>query len=191
MTQETHAATDLLDRALAQTREVVAAVSADQAALPTPCGSWNVSQLIAHVVRNLRVFEEMVRGGEWRPGDADEIAAHEWPRAVGDGADALMAAWRSGEERADRDVQRLTLQTAEFAVHTWDLARATRQRTVMDADVAGAALGWAQHNLKPEFRGDEASGKSFGPEVHIAATAPAGDRLAAFFGRDPSAWPGQ
>jgi len=57
------------------------------------------------------------------------------------------------------------------------------------ASVAEAALAWAQRNLKPEFRGDEESGNAFGSEMPVAADAPAGDRLAGFFGRDVAAWP--
>jgi hypothetical protein len=63
MTEQNQAALDLLARALAQTREAVAAVGADQATLPTPCRSWNVRQLIAHLVRDLHVFEEVARVG--------------------------------------------------------------------------------------------------------------------------------
>jgi hypothetical protein len=37
-----------------------------------------------------------------------------------------------------------------------------------------------------QFRGDEASGQSFGAEVAVADDAPLYDRLAGFFGRDPS-----
>jgi uncharacterized protein (TIGR03086 family) len=186
MTDENPTGVDLLGRALAQTREVVAAVSPTQAALPTPCQSWNVSQLVAHIVRDLIVMEEMARGGAWRPGEAEEISPRDWRHAVDDGAEALISTWRSREDFTESDQQRISQQTAEFVVHSWDVARATRQAVVIDADAAEAALAWAQRSLKPEHRGDEASGKAFGPEVPIAPTAPAGDRLAAFFGRDPS-----
>lgn len=45
------------------------------------------------------------------------------------------------------------------------------------------ALAWARTAMRPEFRGDEASGMAFGPEVEVPGDAPAEDRLAAFFGR--------
>jgi hypothetical protein len=41
-------------------------------------------------------------------------------------------------------------------------------------------------NLKPQFRGDEESGRAFGPKVPVPDDAPLYDRLAAFFGRDAS-----
>jgi hypothetical protein len=43
-----------------------------------------------------------------------------------------------------------------------------------------------RENLKPQFRGDEANGRSFGAEVAVADGAPLYDRLVGFFGRDPS-----
>jgi hypothetical protein len=48
------------------------------------------------------------------------------------------------------------------------------------------ALDWGRENLGPEFRGDEASGRVFGPEVSVPKDAALYDRLAAFFGRDPA-----
>jgi uncharacterized protein (TIGR03086 family) len=183
-------ALDLLDRALAQTREVVHGVNAEQAPLPTPCQSWNVADLIAHLVGTLRLFEEIAQGGEWHPRDPEPIAAADWGPAVDETAEGLMAAWRLRIELTDRDLQRVSQQTAECAAHSWDIAKATGQPLVIDPEVAEFALAWTQRNLKPEHRGDESSGKAFGPEVVIAATAPAGDRLAAFLGRDAAVSPG-
>jgi hypothetical protein len=37
--------------------------------------------------------------------------------------------------------------------------------------------------MRPQFRGTEAEGKAFGPEVPISDDAPVYDRLAAFYGR--------
>ena len=76
-------------------------------------------------------------------------------------------------------------QDTDLAVHGWDVAKATGQSTDLDPEVGRLALDWGRENLKPEFRGDEASGQSFGFEVAVADDAPLYDRLAAFFGRDP------
>ena len=189
MTEDSHASLDLLDRAVAQTSEIVAAVDAKEASLPTPCHSWDVGHLVSHVVHGFGKFAEMAKGGEWQAGEAQPVDPKDWGRASAEGADALMAAWRSRDELTDRDQQHISQQTAEFVVHGWDLARATHRPVLIDADVAEAALAWAQRNLKPEFRGDEESGKAFGSEMPVAADAPAGDRLAGFFGRDVAAWP--
>src|SRR5262249_61761810 len=80
----------------------------------------------------------------------------------------------------------LGLQTADLVVHAWDIARATGQPANIDPDLAGFALEWGRANLKPEFRGDESAGQSFGMEIPVPDDAPIDDRMAGFFGRDPS-----
>ena len=77
-------------------------------------------------------------------------------------------------------------QIADLAVHGWDIARATGQSTDLDPELGQVALAWARENLQPQFRGAEGSGRAFGPEVPVPDSAPLYDRLAAFFGRDPS-----
>ena len=59
MTEDSHASLDLLDRAVAQTSEIVAAVDAKEASLPTPCHSWDVGHLVSHVVHGFGKFAEM------------------------------------------------------------------------------------------------------------------------------------
>jgi uncharacterized protein (TIGR03086 family) len=75
-------------------------------------------------------------------------------------------------------------QISDLAVHGWDIARATGQAADLDPEVGQLALDWGRECLTPEFRGDEASGQSFGFEVAVADDAPLYDRLAGFFGRD-------
>ena len=184
---------DLLARTLAQTEAIVAHVRPEQATLPTPCASWDVRALVNHVVHDLRQFTVKVQGGEWDPEDVD-LVGDDWAGAYRRGASSLLAAWRrpgaleqtvrlpSGELPA---TWRLGQQVADLAVHGWDIAKATGQPTDLDPEVGQFALDWGRENLRPEFRGDEASGRSFGPEVAVDGDAPLYDRLAGFFGRDP------
>jgi uncharacterized protein (TIGR03086 family) len=178
------AALDALARVLDESRRVIDGVRSDQIHLPTPCQSWDVSTVINHVVRDARQFTEMARGASWAPGELN-LAADEWPDAFRAGGDALLATWRDRDALDDADLNRVNQQIAEFAVHIWDIAKATGQPVQLGDDTALRALAWAQRSLKPEHRGDEASGKVFGPEVAIAETASPLDRLAAFFGRTP------
>jgi uncharacterized protein (TIGR03086 family) len=106
----------------------------------------------------------------------------------------LRAAWQQAgdlSQEIDLPIGRVpksfvaSQQVAEFAVHSWDLATATGQRADFPAEACDAALAWARSALLPRFRGDEASGMAFGPEVPVPGDAPAEDRLAAFFGRHP------
>jgi uncharacterized protein (TIGR03086 family) len=70
-------------------------------------------------------------------------------------------------------------------VHAWDLRTATGQTRHLDPQLAETSLAWGRTVLRPEYRGDEASGKAFGPEVTVPDDAPSYDRLAAFYGRHP------
>jgi uncharacterized protein (TIGR03086 family) len=184
----------LLSRALDQTDTVIDGVGKEQATLPTPCRAWDVRALVDHVIHDLGQFAVAATGGrpDWRA--AAPSVDGDWGGAFRDGARVLLAAWRRasdlsgtiqlpiGEVPATFVVNQ---QIAEFAVHSWDLARATGQVVELDPEIGEAALAWARTALRPEFRGDEDSGKAFGPEVPAPAGAPVYDRLAAFFGRHP------
>jgi uncharacterized protein (TIGR03086 family) len=184
---------DLLARALDQTGALVAATRPDQAALPTPCRSWDVRALVDHIVHDLEQFTAAAAGRDWRPHDRD-LVGDDWAGAYRAAADGLLDAWRRagplertvrlpmGEVPASWQVDQ---QVADLAVHGWDLARATGQPSGLDPEVGRLALDWGRQNLKPQFRGDEASGRAFGPEVPVDSDAPLYDRLAGFFGRDP------
>ena len=182
----------LLDRALDQTAGLIAAVDTSQAGLATPCAEWDVRALVSHLAgQDLRNFLVAARGesADWRA-PADEIG-DDWAAAFRDRAESLRTAWRAAD--LDRLVAgpggeaplraRADQQIAELATHDWDLARATGQHLAgLDAALAEHALAWSHGMLRPEFRGP---GKAFGVEVPVPDDAPAYDRLAGWFGRDP------
>jgi uncharacterized protein (TIGR03086 family) len=182
----------LLERALDQTAAVIAAIPAGQAGLPTPCPGWDVRTLVRHVVgQDMRNFLVSVRGetADWRA-PADELR-DDWAAEFRDRAGPLRAAWRAadlgqpiampgGGEAPLRG--RADQQIAELATHDWDLVKATGQRADLDPALAEHALDWSHQVLRPEFRGPD---KAFGPEVPVSPDAPAYDRLAGWFGRDP------
>ncbi|MFI6156287.1 TIGR03086 family metal-binding protein [Kitasatospora sp. NPDC051170] len=179
--------TGLLSRALAQTAGVIDGAGVELAEHPTPCASWDVADLISHLLHDLRQFTVRAEGGQPDWSQPFERVEEEWLHVFEAGAERLVAAWRTAGAASAGAA--LDQQTAEFAVHAWDLARATAQSTEgLDHEVAIAALAWAHGALKPEFRGAEAEHHAFGPEVEAPEDAPAYDRLAAFFGRDPH-WP--
>jgi uncharacterized protein (TIGR03086 family) len=184
---------DLLARTLDQTGAIIARVRPEQAALPTPCRSWDVRALVNHVVHDVQQFAAMAGGGRFEQRD-DDVIGDDWGGAYRAAAASLLAAWRR-EGALDRMVQlpfgevpaswQVGQQITDLAVHGWDVAKATGQPTGLDAEAGQLALDWARENLKPQFRGDEASGHAFGPEVPVADDAPLYDRLAGFFGRQP------
>lgn len=190
-----HSTTDpvtLLSRALDQTGAIIAGIRDDQEHLPTPCRSWDVTKVVAHLVHDLEQFTSRATGGtpDWSAPmaavDGDYIDAY---RA---GATELVQAWRlAGDLTGTVELPGMgqvakrfpvDQQIAEIAVHGWDLAVATGQSTHLDSEVGHTALDWARTALRPQFRGGEDEDKAFGPEVDVPDDAPLYDRLAGFFG---------
>lgn len=173
---------------------VVENVRPEQARLPTPCRSWDVEALVAHLINDTGQFAAAATGGRPDWDAATPEIGGDWAGAFRAGAAELRAAWqRAGDLNQEIElpighVQKsfvASQQVAEFAVHSWDLATAIGQRVPFPAEACEAALLWARTALRPQFRGDEASGKAFGPEVQMPDDASAEDRLAGFFGRCP------
>jgi uncharacterized protein (TIGR03086 family) len=186
---------DALGTALTQAGTVIEGIRPDQAGLPTPCSSWDVRTLVNHIVYDARMFADTAQGLP-RPPVGDDLIGDDWASAYRAAAAELLRVWRQpGATEGTISLPqgelpktwRLGQQTANFAVHAWDVAKATGQPTSLDPDVGRMSLDWGRANLRPEFRGEEGSGKVFGPEVPVAEDAPLYDRLAGFFGRDPAA----
>jgi uncharacterized protein (TIGR03086 family) len=172
----------LLSRALDQTLEAIRNIGPDQRTLPTPCGDWDVRALVIHTIGDLEKFDMAARGEEvdWTapPPELDD----DWESEFRSNAYYLIETWKTVKPDA---MPRADQQIAEFAVHSWDIARATGQPTGdLDAEVAEHALAWSKGMLKPEYRGAGGSG-AFGPEVPVPDDAPIYQRLAGWFGRDP------
>ena len=183
----------LLGAALDQAGDLIAATTPDQAGRPTPCRSFDLRALVNHTVHDVTQFTGMAGGGSYDKAERDLIG-DDWAGAYQAAAAGLLAAWRrpgalertvhlpSGDLPATWS---LGQQVADLAVHAWDIARATGAPTDLDPAVGAFALAWGNDNLKPPFRGTEAEGRSFGPEVAVDPGAPVYDRLAGVFGRDP------
>ena len=85
----------LLSAALDQTGAIIVGIRDDQQHLPTPCRSWDVTELIAHLVHDLGAFTERASGGspDWSaPRDTLEGDYIDAYRA---GATGLVQAWRA------------------------------------------------------------------------------------------------
>jgi uncharacterized protein (TIGR03086 family) len=186
----------LLERALDQTTGLIAAIDPGQAGLATPCAGWDVRALVNHLAGPaMRNFLVAARGEttDWTA-PVEEIG-DDWTAEFRDRAAPLRAAWQAadldrlvtgpgGEAPLRRSADQ---QITELAVHDWDLARATGQEAGLDPALAEHALGWSRAMLRPEFRGPD---KMVGAEVPVPDDAPAYDRLAGWFGRDPGWTPG-
>ncbi len=187
----------ILARACASTRSILRNVTRGQLALPTPCGEWQVHDLIGHIVGATRFFAEVAElgaspaGQEWPDYSAGDFAAsfEEYSRravaafSAPDAMDKPMLL-PSGPTTGARTIE---VATGEIFVHGWDLAKATGQADRADEDVAAALLASPWVSLCEEVRGSDQP--PFAPEIRVPPEAPAADRLAAFLGRDPD-WPG-
>ncbi len=183
----------LLARALDQVADLVAGTRLDQAELRTPCRSWTVRQLVDHLISDLGNFAAAVRGEKPDWGGTAGVADGHWVAALATARRSLDEAWNAADLDAPVAtmtgeaplISRADQQIAELGIHAWDLARATGQKEELNPEVAEYGLRWATQNLAAQFRGTEAEGKSFGPEVPVPADAPPYERLAGWFGRDP------
>ncbi|WP_412517797.1 TIGR03086 family protein [Actinomadura madurae] len=180
-------------RALDGFEAVLAATPADRWLSPSPCEGWAAVDVAGHVTAGLLVVELRAAGRPLPREDPD------W-RAVA-GADPL-ASWREVRgrmmaaltpEALDRRIglaigvemtmrEWLERYPLELLVHTWDLAQATGQRVVFDADLVGPALETAER-MAP--RGREVG--MVGPAVAVPDDADGQARLLALFGRSPAA----
>jgi uncharacterized protein (TIGR03086 family) len=177
MTTPAQHSIDVLSRGLDQAARVLAAVPRERLSDPTPCGDWDVADLLAHLVVTPRNFLTMSAGGtpDW---SATPPLPADWTAEFRTAADDLLRRWQEAGDAASP--QAVDWQTAEFAVHTWDLARATGQPTDLDPEVAQRGLDFMSSALTPENRGS-----AFGPAVTLPPGAPVYERLVAFAGRDP------
>jgi len=191
MTETTTTEIDLLDGVLAKTTAVLAGVTPEQRALPTPCPEFDVQALLNHIVGWARVFDAGTNDREM-PGDpesyevGDDAAAEFEPVAR-----SIVAGW--AEHGIDREVRTsggaspgemvFNMTVMEYLTHGWDLATATGQPIPYTEAEGAAVLERARATLPPEYQGD---GMPFAAIVPVPADASSVDRLIGFMGRQPS-----
>ena len=186
---------DDFDRAAAALAPLVAALTPDELARPTPCAAWDVRALVNHVVFGLRLFAASLRGEPLVSSDAlarlrqvDQLAydpSAAYLAAVAAFRDALgrpEVAGRTfatpiGPIPADGVAQ---MRVNELLVHGWDLARALGRPAARPDDLAEQSLGRWRERIASMPR---EPGSPFGVEQPVPGAAPAIDRLAAFLGR--------
>lgn len=153
---------------------MLAQVHPDQLTLPTPCADWSVSELVDHLVAGPLRFAQMLAGET--PDWATTPHVEQPASAFRSRADDLLHAWHQQPAEAQAGAD---WQTAEFAVHTWDLATALGHPIgELDPEVAERGLAFMRANLTADNRGPV-----FGAEQPFADGADSYARLAAFAGR--------
>ena len=184
-------ATEPLEQSFKIAHDVLANVAPNQLDDPTPCKSWKVRDVVNHMVGGSQWFAASMDAGEGVELDEGaDLASQDYLAIHDDGIQKSLAAF--GKPGAKERIVKLPfgefpgagfmgLAMTDQFVHAWDLAKATGQDTNLDPQLAEQILAASRKTISPAIRGDEPM--PFGPEVQIDDSAPAADRLAAFFGR--------
>jgi uncharacterized protein (TIGR03086 family) len=178
-------------KALAGFDAVVQQVSPGQWTLPTPCSEWDVHALVNHVLGEARWTAPLVAGST-----IEEVG----DRLDGDLlAGDPLAAWAAGREEAaaatsapeviERTVhlsfgptpaeEYLRQLTADYLIHSWDLAVAIGVHDQLDPELVDAVAVW--------FAPQAAAYRAAGAVAAQVQTGPHDDpqrRLLGMFGRD-------
>lgn len=180
--------TQPLQSAIASTRGILAAVSADQLGNDTPCESWDCAALINHIVGAQHFFIAGLKGTP--PSEAPDFASGDFLAAYDEASTELVELF--GADGALDKTYKLPfgempgsafmgLAATDTFQHGWDLAKATGQSTDLAPELAAGILAQSKQAIQPAFRGPE--GAPFGAEQTAPDGASNADQLAAFLGR--------
>lgn len=184
---------DLDRRAALGTAALIDATSLGQYAAPTPCADWTVRDLLTHLIAGNVKYVEIGRGKEWARGAPDVVLDDDPGLMYRRTMDAMLEAWEQpgvldrdtalpvGRGRAELA---LYLHLGETLVHGWDIARATGQLCLWDAEVVEPSLT----QFKSWLPAQRPPGSPFSDATAVADDAAPIDRLAAYLGRHVEAW---
>lgn len=184
---------DLIKQGIDRNAALVANVTPEHYALPTPCGEFDVKALLQHIVAGNHMLALVGEGKDVpsEPG-GDDVIGSDPLGAYKQSAEAALAGWSDpaglsktytfpfGELPGPAAYGTVLLETW---VHGWDLAKATGQDPTVPAPIAEALLAGLQAGGFDAFRNPE--GNPFGPAVDVPADASPTDKLVAFVGRTP------
>jgi uncharacterized protein (TIGR03086 family) len=167
---------------------VIRDITPDRLDAPTPCAGWSVRDLIQHMLFYGPMLQAAARKEQAAPGQWSD----DWQAGLEDQIDRLVTAWESPaawqgttslgspDPMPAHMIGGMVL--GEVVVHGWDLARATGAQPSWDEDL----LAFVHEEVaKTASLGREMD--VYGPEVPVAADAPALHRMLALTGRDPGA----
>lgn len=160
---------------------------------PTPCASWDVQDLVNHVVSAARWWAAMVAedDGLLAP-EGEDYAAGDFTAAYEESIRVTLGAF-GAEGAAERivtvpfgDFPGAALQgfaAVDQFTHGWDLAHALGLDTDLAPELATALLAMAEVGVTDDLRGPDTEA-SFGPRRPAPDGATPADRLAAYLGRE-------
>ena len=149
----------------------------------TPCDEWNVRQLMNHMLEAQNFFVSTAQGLEVsRPSPNPPELLGDDPIADFERVRGAMLSTFSEAGVIEKTGPSLGIAFTDLLVHGWDLARATGQEATMPTGLPEAAYGM----IHGRFTDEQRKG-IFKPEIPVAESASAQDKLLAYTGRDPSA----
>jgi uncharacterized protein (TIGR03086 family) len=187
----------LLEPVLDRLAAVVGAIEPDQFPISTPCATFDLGELRAHVLGWLGFFGAALtdpRALRSRP--KPETFQAPTSAAAGVGLvleakaaihQALLAGVLAGRVTMSASQMdgpaAVGMVLGEYLLHGWDLARAAGLDYSVPTEASTVTLDYFSQMIVPEYRGGE--GGFFGAEVPVPAGAEVLDRLLGFAGRDP------
>ncbi|MCW2606425.1 MAG: hypothetical protein JWO60_1118 [Frankiales bacterium] len=176
---------DVLAAGYGRTLELTEALQPGDLQRPTPCAEWDVRALLAHVVATTDGLVAMLDGTE--PDWGKDALGDDPAAAVRASSRAALVAWARPGAVATPSQQMPGMRVVDFALgdavaHAWDLAAALGRPRELPAELVQVLLD--RWEGAPADTGRQFG--VFGPRVGVAPDAPATDRLAALFGRDPA-----
>ncbi|MGH3735633.1 MAG: TIGR03086 family metal-binding protein [Micromonosporaceae bacterium] len=178
----------LLERAVSYLVGSLHQLTPADLARPTPCREWDLGTLLCHLRDSLDALVEAAEQGQIPLQPPDQDPAPDPVAAVRDGARRLLGAWTNGgpgEVIAVGGCPVTASVTAgagalEIAVHGWDVARARGLHRPIPDSLAEELLRLSGLFVSPADRPAR-----FAVAVPVPESAPAGDRLLGFLGRQP------
>lgn len=187
-----HPNPDQLAAAATSAGHLISAITDSQWDLPTPCGDWNVRDVVAHIVSGNHAFSTALDGHAGTPTPIRAMAAPSVESDPVDGYQQSVAVLLKAFRRPRALEQTVTvpfgtvpasvalhLRITELLVHGWDLANATGQLATFPAGLAEQELAFSRAALANM----PADRQPFGPRQPVAHDARPIDQLAACLGR--------
>ncbi|OBF89230.1 TIGR03086 family protein [Mycolicibacterium flavescens] len=181
--------------------DIVSRVTVDDLDRPTPCGGWDLGDLLTHMTVQHKGFAASARGaggdlGVWEPltvadavradpGGAYAAAAAEVVAAfAAEGVlEATFALPEFGEDVTVPGAMAIGFHFVDYVVHGWDVARSIGVPFGLPDDVVAAVVPLAMGVPDGEIR--EADNSPFARAVEPQADASDLDRVLRHLGRSP------
>ena len=177
----------VLDSAVTWTHSCLQLARTSDLSVPTPCGDWDLGQLLAHMEDSLEALGEAAELGRVRVADLEgRVDPGRTIDRLVQRACTTRAAWLRRLTSAPISVGDLALGrdtlamvgALEIAVHGWDVSQAVGTGLRMPEDLAARLYPVAQVVVSPAERGTR-----FAAALHVPASAPMSTRLLAHLGR--------